>query len=141
MKIVIVLLALFAFSYGYNVLEHNNGRDILDELEGNNKNVYVLLFQAGATEGSALANRNDDYENALISRVLENYPDFWYSRVDANNRDYEELVSECGIDDAELQKSPSILMIENGNGAWIHGPQTITKLEEYAPAYDRRSRQ
>lgn len=139
MKFVVLVLAILSLVSAYNKLEASNGHDILRELEGNNHNVYVVMFHAGATNGSPLAHGNDDYENALISRVLDKYPNFFYAKVDANNKDYDELVKECAIEIDQLQKSPSILIMENGNGAWIHGPQTITKLEEYAPAYNKRS--
>ena len=140
MRVVIMILMLLALSMGIEELEHSNGHDILRELEGNNNNVYIIFFYAAATDGSTLGNLNEDYEKALTSRVLDEYPEFYYAKVDANNKDYSEVVKQCGIDVDELQKSPSILIMENGNGAWIHGPQTISKIEEYAPAYSKRSK-
>ena len=139
MKVVLLFAALLAFSLAYRTMDHNNGHDVLRELEAGNHNVYVVMFHAGATEGSALANRNNDYEDALINKVLENYGDFIFTKVDGRNNDYEELINAVGINVNELQKSPSVLIMEHGNGAWIHGPETISKIAEYAPAYSRRS--
>ena len=139
MKVALLIAALIACSFAYKTMDHNNGHEVLRELEADNHNVYVIMFYAGATEKSALANRNNDYEDALINRVLESFGDFTYTKVDARNRDYEELVNAVGINTSELQKSPSVLIMENGNGAWIHGPETISKISEYAPAYARRS--
>ena len=139
MKLALLFIALIACAYGFKKLEHNNGHEILRELEAGNHNVYVIMFHAGATEGSALANRNNDYEDTLKSKVLENFGEFFYTKVDARNNDYQELIDACGINVAELQKSPSVLIMENGNGAWIHGPETISKIADYAPAYQRRS--
>ena len=138
MKIVLALAMILAVAFAYNKLDSSNGHDILRELEAGNHNVYVIFFHAGATSGSALDNRNSDYESALFDRVLDRFPEFWYAKVDANNKDYAELINQCDIIVEDLQKSPSILIMENGNGAWIHGPQTIAKLEEYAPAYNKR---
>ncbi len=138
MKIVL-FLALLAVAFGYTAMEHNNGHEILRELEAGNHNVYVIFFYAEAAEGSALANRNSDYEETLTKKVLEEFSGFYYAKVDARNDDYEELVSTVGVNINELQKSPSILIMEHGNGAWIHGPETISKIAEYAPAYQKRS--
>ena len=139
MKIVLLLAALIACSLAYNTMTHNDGHEVLMELEEGNHNVYVIMFYAGSTEGGALANRNNDYEDALIKRVLETFDDFTYTKIDARDRDYEDLVTAVGVSTSELQKSPSVLIMENGNGAWIHGPETISKISEYAPAYAARS--
>ena len=140
MKLTLVLtILLLACAYGYNTLEHNNGYEILNELEAGNHNVYLIMFYANATEGSPLAERNNDYEEALKERVLDNYPNFYYTKVDARNKDYEELINKSGISINDLQKGPSIFIMVHGNGAWIHGPETIAKIIEYAPAYNRRS--
>ena len=138
MKIVL-LLVILAVAFGYTTFEHNNGHEILRELEAGNHNVYVIFFYAGATEGSALANRNNDYEDTLVAKVLDDYPSFIYAKVDARDKNYEELVNAVGVNVNELQKSPSVLIMEHGNGAWIHGPETLSKIAEYAPAYNKRS--
>ena len=139
MKTAVLFILFLAIAFGFNTLDSKNGHDVLRELEAGNHNVYVIMFHAGATEGSALDERNNDYENTLNDRVLDKYENFWFTKVDANNRDYSELIKQCDIIVDDLRKSPSILIMENGNGAWIHGPQTIAKLEEYAPAYNKRS--
>ena len=136
---VVFLLALLAVTFAYTTMDHNNGHEILRELEACNHNVYVIFFYADATEGSGVANRNKDYEDTLVSNVLDNYPDFNYAKVNARDSNYDELVNAVGINVNELQKSPSILIMEHGNGAWIHGPETISKIAEYAPAYNKRS--
>ena len=139
MKIVF-LLTLLAVAFGYVTMDHNNGHEVLRELEEGNHNVYVIFFHAEGVEGSELDNRNNDYEETLITKVLDDYPKFHYAKVDARDSDYEELVSAVGVNVNELQKSPSILIMEHGNGAWIHGPETISKIAEYAPAYGTRSK-
>ncbi|CAI2382332.1 unnamed protein product [Moneuplotes crassus] len=139
MKIVF-LLTLLAVAFGYVTMEHNNGHEVLRELEEGNHNVYVIFFYAEGVEGSDLDARNNDYEETLITKVLDDYPEFHYAKIDARSSDYEELVSTVGVNVNELQKSPSILIMEHGNGAWIHGPETISKIAEYSPAYSTRSK-
>ena len=140
MKYTAVILALLiTFSYGYVKMTHANGRDVLDELQGGNHNVYVIMFVAGATEGTGLANRNNDYEENLIKKVLNNFENFHYTRIDARDKNYDSLVKAVGVNMGELQKSPSILIMEHGNGSWIHGPEAIAKISEYAQVYKKRS--
>ena len=139
MRVALLIWALLASALAFSNLEHNNGYEVLKELEAGNHNVYIIMFYAGAAEGSALYSRNNDYEETLTSRVLESYGGFFYTKVDARNQDYAELVDALGVNTQELQKSPSVLIMEHGNGAWIHGPETISKIAEYAPAYSQRS--
>ena len=136
---LLITVALIACAFGYTEMDHNNGHEILRELEAGNHNVYVIFFYAQASEGSALDTMNRDYENTLRENILENFGAFFYAKVNARNADYQELIDAVGINTTELQKSPSILIMEHGNGAWIHGPETISKIAEYAPAYQRRS--
>ena len=140
MKLALLLtLALVACAFGYKTLEHNNGHDLLKELEAGNHNVYVIMFYVNATEGSTLANVNRDYEATLNSKVLDDNSNFYFTKVDAADKEYDVLIDELGLNVDELQKSPSVLIMEHSVGAWIHGPETISKIAEYAPVYKQRS--
>ena len=142
MKITfLVLCLLIAYSVAYVKVEHSNGADVLRELEAGNHNVYVLMFYHGDRKGSQIAQKNKDYEDALISGVLERYPSFRYAAVNADDDRYGDLIRACGVVPEELRNSPSVLMMENGNGAWIHGPQTMNKISEFAPVYSQRASQ
>ena len=135
----LILVLLISFSYAYVKMTHSNGKDVLDELQGGNHNTYVILFVAGATEGTGLANRNNDYEENLIKKVLNSYEKFHYTKIDARDKNYDSLIKATGISVGELQKAPSILIMEHGNGSWIHGPEAISKISEYAQVYNKRS--
>jgi hypothetical protein len=69
---------------------------------------------------------------------MQKYPQFTYSTVDASNRNYDSLIDAVSLIRGELDKSPSVLIMHKGNGEWIHGPQTISKIFEFSPAYLQR---
>ena len=79
----------------------------------------------------------DRYQQALDG-VRKKYPDFTYSTVDASDRSYDDVMDAISLIRTELDQSPSILIMHKGNGEWIHGPQTISKIFEFAPAYEKR---
>ena len=142
MKITFLVLCLIiACAFAYTKIEHSNGADVLNELEAGNHNVYILMFYHGDRKGSQIAQKNKDYEDALINGVLERYPGFRYTAINADDGRYSDLVRACGVVTEELRNSPSVLIMENGNGAWIHGPQTMNKIAEFAPVYSQRSNQ
>ena len=117
-------------------MNHSNGRDILKELQGNNNEVYVILFHAGEKD-QAVKMKTEEYLQALQS-VKNKYPDFTYTTIDASDKDYDDLIDAISLIRSELSESPSILIMHKGNGEWIHGPQTISKIMEFAPAYKSR---
>ena len=73
------------------------------------------------------------------TKVLDKYPSFKYIKVNADDSNYDDLVKACGVVKSQLNGSPSVLIIEGGIGVWIHGPQTMNKLEELAREYDAKS--
>jgi tRNA A37 threonylcarbamoyladenosine modification protein TsaB len=117
--------------------EHKNGDDVLKRLQGGNNEVYVVMFTAGDNKGEAVKKKAKEYETAL-SGVQNKYPQFTYTTIDATNSNYKTLVDAISLIVSELEKSPSVLIMHKGNGEWIHGPQTISKIFEFAPAYLQR---
>ena len=136
MKIILLISALLACAF-CGTLQHKNGNDILSKLQGGTNEVYVVLFTAGNNKGDAIAKKNGEYEAALKG-IQEKYPQFTYTTVNTADRNYDDLVDAVSIIRSELEKSPSVLIMHQGNGEWIHGPQTISKIFEFAPAYLKR---
>ena len=141
MKISLLILALFlASSMAYHTLEHSKGDDVLSKLEEGSNDVYIIMFYAPGHKGGNHNSKTKEDERELIARVLNKYPSFNYAKINAADPNYEDLVNACGIVTGELHEAPSVLIIEGGVGAWIHGPQTINKIEEFAQEYLKRSR-
>ena len=138
-SLILAFVLILSFAYGYKELKAADGHKALMELESGNHNIYVLFFHITASIGSDLAMTNDQFERALISQVLEKNDNFIYQKIDAKNQDFDELVAKTEIILTELEKSPSILIIENSKGVWIHGPDTVAKIGEYAEIYKKRS--
>ena len=142
MKLTIfcILAMLLASAMSYHSISHNKGKDILDLLEEGTSDVYVLFFYAPGHQGGYHNAKTVEDERELVARVLNKYPSFYFAKVNANDPNYQDLVKACGIITGELHESPSVLIIEGGVGVWVHGPQTINKVEEFAHEYLKRSR-
>ena len=140
MKSVILILALIlAVSYSFHLVEHKNSKDILNLLEAGDNKVYIILFYSPGQKGGMHNKQTSVDEKELLARVLERYPSFHYAKVNAEDKEYADLVKACGVNRGELHESPSVLIIEGGVGAWVHGPQTVNKIEEFAYEYARRA--
>mmetsp|Transcript_17393 Transcript_17393/g.19514 ORF Transcript_17393/g.19514 Transcript_17393/m.19514 type:complete len:142 (+) Transcript_17393:27-452(+) len=138
MKVLILFLALIAFSAAFIEFEHSNGDDILKELKKRNNGVILVLFVANADAGTDLGQTNADYEYHLLHKVLENYPSFKYARVDVTNSNYKSLVKASGISISDLYNSPSVLISEDRDGEWIHGDSSLTLVAKTARIYNER---
>ena len=45
------------------------------------------------------------------------------------------------VNTEELKHSPSVAIIEYGQGVWIHGPETVARIANYAPAFAQKAAQ
>mmetsp|Transcript_31647 Transcript_31647/g.28042 ORF Transcript_31647/g.28042 Transcript_31647/m.28042 type:complete len:144 (+) Transcript_31647:45-476(+) len=140
MKVLLLLSLLATLTLAFHNLEHKTGKDVLDQLEEGNANVYVIMFYAPGHQGGNHNVKTIEDEKELTGRVLQKYPSFFYTKVNVADPNYADLVKATGIVTTELHEAPSVLIIEGGVGVWIHGPQTINKIEEFAQEYLKRSR-
>ena len=92
----------------------------------------MLFFYVSGQKGGAHNVRTAEDERELVARVLNKHPSFKYAKINADDQLYADLVEACGINTAELHESPSVLIIKGGVGVWVHGPQTINKIEEFS---------
>ena len=96
--------------------------------------MYVVLFHSGNAKSDSIRTKTSEYDQAL-KEIEESYPEFTYAVVDASAEDYADLVAAASIDVAGLDINPSILMMLKGNGQWVHGPRSLSKILEFAPPY------
>ena len=134
---VALLIAILCISALAGSFEYSNGDDVLKNLQEGSNDVFVILFHAGSNKGEALTKKTNEYQLALRG-IQEKYPEFKYATIDASDRKFDSLIDAISLIRGELEKSPSVLIMHKGNGEWIHGPQTISKIINFAPAYKER---
>ena len=84
--------------------------------------------------------KNDEYRQALKEQVLDANPSFYYTEVDATHQEYAGFVNNVmKVNTEELKHSPSVAIIEYGQGVWIHGPETVARIANYAPAFAQKA--
>ena len=147
MILIAMFVCLLAISNGYNMIEHKTGKDLLHVLEGGyyqdggSHRVYVFMFYNPGVGSETLQNKNREYGQAIRREVLDRYPNVYYAEVDATNRDYVNFAEDViGVNTAELIHSPSVFIMTDGHGVTIHGPEAVSRLARYMPAYEEKSR-
>ena len=150
MKFLICFLAvmtLLASVNAWNKIEHTTGKELLHILEGGYyqdgglHRVYVIMFYNPGVGSENLQSKNNEYRQAIKTQVLDRWQNVYYTEVDATNADYVRFSEDViGVNTAELIHAPSILIMEYGQGVWIHGPEAVSRIGRYVPAYEERSR-
>ena len=143
----IMFVLLFSSALAWQGIEHKNGKELLHVLEGGYyqdgglHRVYVILFYNPGVGSEALRGKNDEYRAAVKAQILDRWPNIYYTEVDATNADYVKFAEDViGVNTAELVHAPSILIMEYGQGVWIHGPEAVAKIAKYVPLYEERGR-
>ena len=147
MILFVLLVGLLSFSQAWHKIDHTNGKELLHILEGGYyqdgglHRVYVIMFYNPGVGSENLQAKNDEYRAAVKSQVLDRWSDVYYTEVDATNADYVKFAEDViGVNTAELIHAPSILIMEYGQGVWIHGPEAVARIARYVPAYEERGR-
>ena len=148
MLAICAILALASSVQAVNTLTHNNGKSLLHILEGGfyqdggANRVFVIMFYNQGTGSQALQQKNDGYRQAIKTQILDKYPAFYYTEVDATHQEYAGFVNNViKVNTEELKHSPSVAIIEYGQGVWIHGPETVARISNYAPAFAQKAAQ
>ena len=143
----LTLISILAFASAWNRIDHKNGKELLHILEGGYyqdgglHRIYVILFFNPGVGSENLRAKNDEYRAAVRAQILDRWPNIYYTEVDATNADYVKFAEDViGVNTAELVHAPSILIMEYGQGVWIHGPEAVARIARYVPAYEERAR-
>ena len=138
MKTIIALILLFSIYsvQSAHLLQPADANEVLNHLQGNNYNIYVLFFYDGKATDEASRNANQDIENRL-SGVLSDNPEIFYSKIDNSNDNFRKLGSVVGI-----TSTPAVLLIVHGKGVWLSGTNSYLltdRLRDFLPAFKQSS--
>ena len=132
---VALLLALATVQAAHQV-EHKSGDEILNHLQGNNFNIYVIFFYKSKATDDKTKSANEDIENR-IGEVINDNPEIFYAKVDLSDPSYRKLGNVVG-----LKTTPAVLLIVHGKGVWMSGTNaylTVDRLKDFLPAFKQAS--
>ena len=139
MKILFLVLAICiasVFAESDQILHPKNSDDILDHLEGNNHNIYLLFF-AGAGHYEEVAKRNNHDIEGGLKTILADNPEIFYARIDHTNPNFQKLIQVTGVHHA-----PSVFLMTHGQGVWIYEGSSeliLERLRDFLPKFKEAS--
>ena len=148
MKSVIAMIFMLAVlaSKAAHVLQAKNSNEVLNHLQGNNYNVYILFFYDSKASDQLTKATNQDIENRL-NNVLADNPEFFYSKIDSSDKNFQDLLdlqlnSDCigctSKNEVGTRSTPSILLIVHGKGVWLTANNSYLatdRLKDFLPAF------
>ena len=129
--LIALLLAVVAVNAGREV-SPRTADDILQHLQGNNYNIYLIYFYESANRDQKAVSGGEDIQRAL-AKVTDANPELFYAKVDLSDREFARLGNVVG-----LSAAPAVLMIVHGKGVWLSGTNAglmMERLRDFMPSF------
>lgn len=138
MKLVLLITLLFAIALvrAGREIKPRTADDILQHLQGNNYNIYLIYFYESSNRDEKSVSGGQDIQKAL-SNVIDSNPELFSAKVDLSDREFSRLGSVVG-----LNLAPAVLMIVHGKGVWLSGTNAnlmMDRLRDFMPAFKQAS--
>ena len=138
MKLALALVFLLAigFTNAFHSLTPTTSDEILNHIQGNNYNIYILNFYDSSQTDEASQNTFKDIEDRVQSILGEN-PEVFYSTIDHNDKAFRKLEKVVGVTSV-----PALLAIVHGKGVWLSGSNSYLmaeRLNDFIPAFKKSS--
>ena len=143
---VIVLMSLLASAWTrsdhvYDWTDHHNSKELYGALKDETDLIFILFWFNGeesnkaSDPNSTLKKKNLEIKDKILSEVVRNHEDIVFSEIDlsvaGNLQAYDDILKNImQIDVSKLAQGPIISVINNGEGAWIHGTGAGTEVAE-----------
>lgn len=131
-------LLLLASSFAFSSFDYNSEYDLIEDLKDQDDKIYVLFFYASAnlhpigyeqvhhhyvTEHK-LKERTDDEHDAIKS-YADVTRDIYYNEFDVINIQHDAVIHELGVEKAEIFSWPVTVVVKNGEGFQVTGPNSV----------------
>ena len=118
------------------VLKTQTSEEILNHLQSNNYNIYILFFADQKDVTTKAKEANQDIESK-IGGVLNENQEIFYAKIDYSDPSFSKLSSVVGVTEA-----PAVLLIVHGKGVWLSGRNADLmgeRIRDFLPAFKQAS--
>ena len=137
---IALFLTLLSFAQAhadhvYDWSAHNGANELYQSLKDETDSIFILYWFKSAAGNEVLKKQNEDMKGQIQKDVLANHPEIIFSEIDmtepAQAEKYKLVfndVMQIKVD--ELTTGPVVAVVNNGEGAWIHGKGTVKEVAE-----------
>mmetsp|Transcript_13758 Transcript_13758/g.15417 ORF Transcript_13758/g.15417 Transcript_13758/m.15417 type:complete len:147 (-) Transcript_13758:61-501(-) len=135
--LLVLLISISAvFAESDQILHPKNSDEILDHLEGNNYNIYILFFAETSPYKEVATRNNKEIEDGLKSILTDN-PELFFATIDHTNPNFQKLLQVTGV-----YHAPSVFVMAHGEGVWIYEGSSeliLERLRDFLPQFKEAS--
>ena len=140
MKSAIFLLGIFLISasFAYQSFDYSSEYDLIEDLKDHDDKIYILFLYSSkslnaqgyesvhhkAVNAQILKDRTDSEHDAIKS-YADLTSEVYYSEFDLVNTQHDSVLNELGVDKADVFSWPITVVVQNGNGYQVTGPNSI----------------
>ena len=138
--VIIALISLFATTYAksdhvYDWTSHQDSKTLYTALRDETDLIFVLFWYKRDDGNEDLKKKNDEIKDKIQKDIISNHPEIVFSVINLAAEGKEEayknvLEDVMQIDTTKLNEGPIISVINNGEGAWIHGTGSLKEVSE-----------
>ena len=135
---IVALICLFACTWAksdhvYDWTDHHNSKELYTALKDETDLIFILYWFKGGDANEVLKKQNTEVRDKIQKDIVTNHDGIVFSAIDLGAagklQDYDEILKNImQIDVTKLDKGPVISVINNGEGAWIHGTGTSKEV-------------
>ena len=122
-SLVFALLFIGATYAAFDFTHHQNGHELFVSLRDETQKIWVVFVEANDPENTEVKTQNKDVKAAVKNRLVNE--DVFYTELDLTEEDqqkkYQEFVDLTKIDADLLKEGPTVVLVYDKKGYWIHG--------------------
>ena len=128
--VAIILLAMcLSVSAAWQPFKFDTQHDMLEYMRDEDHYIYVILFYNSGQETREDSERMRQIvfteREAIKKGILESFDNIMYAELDLKEGHYDEAAHEIGIETADTLEYPTLVIVDDGLGKWVHGPDLV----------------
>ena len=142
---LLLVFTLFAAAWAnsdhvYDWSDHNNAEELYTALKDETDLIFIIYWFKGDDADEELKKKNNDIRDTIKNDLLKTHPEIVFTEVDMAGEGIKDkynmlLADVMEIDDTKLDLGPIISVVNNGEGAWIHGIGATKEVTESVDIY------
>ena len=145
LSVIMACMMLLACAHAWTNFQFQSEYDMLEYMRDEDHNVYVVFFYNSEQDTPAKLERMKQIvileRNLIKTNVLDQFENIVYAELDLAKGAYEEAAHTIGIDVDATLEYPTIVVVDDGVGKWVHGPNSVQLVVPIVRALVERNKQ
>ena len=134
LSLALVVLMIMPYMHAaWSPFVFQNQHDMLEYMRDEDHHVYVLFLYNSQKDAQGVDPHITERmgkivvqeRNLVKEHILESFDNIKYAELDLAGGKWDEVCHEIGIETDDALEYPILVMVDDGLGKWVHGPDLI----------------